>query len=134
MHLCSLPNLRLVDEASRHQRGNQDLFSHKCQILHSKGWRFLTFHTSYNSFNKWTKISSLEITIFDWKMMVKSGLDIFILKFTKPLQRYLLTCQANSAFLGSSLVKFKIIFPIPLFTTTFKQKMSISWIEILVHL
>ena len=31
--------------------------------------------------------------------MVKSGLK-FILKFIKPLQGYLLTCQANSAFLG----------------------------------
>jgi hypothetical protein len=33
-------------------------------------------------------------------MMVKNGLEFFILKFTEPLQRYLLTCQANSAFLG----------------------------------
>ena len=33
-------------------------------------------------------------------MMVKHGLEFFILKFTKPLQRYLLTCQANLAFLG----------------------------------
>ena len=32
-------------------------------------------HTSWNSFYKWTKISSLEITIFYLKMMVKSGLD-----------------------------------------------------------
>ena len=32
-------------------------------------------HTSYNSFYKWTKTSSLEITIFYLKMMVKSGLD-----------------------------------------------------------
>ena len=31
--------------------------------------------------------------------MVKSGLE-FILKFTEPLQRYLLSCQANSAILG----------------------------------
>ena len=46
--------------------------------------------------------SSLEITIFDLKMMVKSGLEFFILKFTEPLQRYLLTCQANSALLGRS--------------------------------
>ena len=57
-------------------------------------------HTSWNSFNKWTEISSLEITIFDLKMMVESDLEFFILKFTEPLQRYLLTCQANSAFLG----------------------------------
>ena len=59
-------------------------------------------HTSQNSFNKWTKISSLEINIFDLKMMVKSGLEFFILKFYQPLQRYLLTCQANSALLGRS--------------------------------
>ena len=32
-------------------------------------------HTSQNSFYKWTKISSLKITIFYLKMMVKSGLD-----------------------------------------------------------
>ena len=31
--------------------------------------------------------------------LVKSGLE-FILKFTEPLQRYLLACQANSALLG----------------------------------
>ena len=43
---------------------------------------------------------SLEITIFDLKMMVKSDLEFFILKFPEPLQRYLLTCQANSASLG----------------------------------
>ena len=34
-----------------------------------------TVHTSYNSFYKWTKISSLKITIFHLKIMVKSGLD-----------------------------------------------------------
>ena len=34
--------------------------------------------------------------------MVKSGLE-FILKFTEPLQGYLLTCQANSASLGRFL-------------------------------
>jgi hypothetical protein len=32
-------------------------------------------------------------------MMVKSGLEFFILKFSQPL-RYMLTCQANSALLG----------------------------------
>ena len=32
-------------------------------------------------------------------MMVKSALDFFILKFYLPLQSYLLTCQADSAFL-----------------------------------
>jgi hypothetical protein len=33
-------------------------------------------------------------------MMVKSGLEKIILKFHGGLQRYLLTYQANSAFLG----------------------------------
>ena len=31
-------------------------------------------------------MSSLEIEIFDLKMMVKSGLEFFILKFTETLQ------------------------------------------------
>ena len=52
-------------------------------------------HTSQNSFNKWTKISSLEITIFDLKMKVKSGLEFFILKFTKPLQSCCCPVQKN---------------------------------------
>ena len=47
-----------------------------------------------------TKILIFETTIFDIKITVKIGLDFFILKFTEPLQKYLLTCQANSAFLG----------------------------------
>ena len=58
-------------------------------------------HTTQNSQNKWTKISDLETTIFESNMMVKSGLVFFILKFYQPLQSYLLTCQANSAFPGS---------------------------------
>ena len=62
----------------------------------------LLIHTTQNGQNKWTKTLTLEITIFGLKMIVKSGLEFFILQFTKPLQRYLLTCQANSAFLGSS--------------------------------
>ena len=41
-----------------------------------------------------------DILLLFLKMMVKCGLEFFILKFTKPLQRYLITCQANSAFLG----------------------------------
>ena len=39
-------------------------------------------HTSYNSFNKWTKISSLEIDIFDIKMMVKNDLEFLSLPST----------------------------------------------------
>ena len=41
----------------------------------------------------------LKLTFLALKMSVKSGLE-FILKFTEPLQRYLLTCQANSALMG----------------------------------
>ena len=40
------------------------------------------------------------LSSFKLKMMVKISLDFFILKFYVPLQRYLLTCQANSAVLG----------------------------------
>ena len=64
-------------------------------------------------------------------MMVKSRLE-FILKLTEPLQRYLLTCQANSALLGRFFctgqqqlwrgsVKSKIN-STPLFTIIFKLK------------
>ena len=66
--------------------------------------------------------------------MVKSGLEKIILKFHGGLQRYLLTCQANSAFLGRFFctgqqqlwrpsLNFKIIFSRPLFTIIFKPKM-----------
>ena len=92
-----------------------------------------------------TKISSLEIDIFGLKMMVKSGLEFFILKFTEPLQRYLLTCQANSAFLGRFFctgqqqlwrgsMNFKIKNSRPLFIIICKPKMSIWRLEILVYL
>ena len=60
----------------------------------------LTTHASQDSFYKWIKISSFEIDIFGLKMMVKSGLESFILKFIEALQSYLLTCLANSAFLN----------------------------------
>ena len=41
----------------------------------------------------------LKLPFLTLKMMGKSGLE-FILKLTEPLQRYLLSCQANSAILG----------------------------------
>ena len=41
----------------------------------------------------------LKLSFLSLKMLVKSGLE-FILKFTEPLERYLLSCQANSAILG----------------------------------
>ena len=65
------------------------LFSYLCIVILTEK-RMLTkqleIHTSYNSFCKWTKISSLEIDIFDLKMMVKRGLEFVILKFSEPLQ------------------------------------------------
>jgi hypothetical protein len=45
--------------------------------------------------NKWTKILTLEITIFGFKMMVKSGLDFLILKLIEPLQSYCCPVQNN---------------------------------------
>ena len=45
------------------------------------------------------KCRVLKLSFLSLKMMVKSGLE-FILKFIEPLQRYLLSCQANSAILG----------------------------------
>ena len=81
----------------------------------------------------------MEIWHHFWlKMMVKSGLEKNILKFNSGLQRYLLTCQANSAFLGRFFCtwqqqlrrpsqgpswKFEIFFSRPLFTIIFKPKM-----------
>ena len=41
----------------------------------------------------------LKLSFFNLKIMMKNGL-YFFLKSTEPLQRYLLTCLANSAFLG----------------------------------
>ena len=58
-------------------------------------------HAAQNSKNKQTKFLTLATIIFGLKMMVKSGLDFFfILKSYVPLQRYLFTCQANSAISG----------------------------------
>ena len=74
--------------------------------MHKRGVESCHFakhvHTTQNSQNKRTKISDLEANIFKLKMMVKIGLEFLILKFYQPLQRYLLTCQANSAVLGRS--------------------------------
>ena len=50
--------------------------------------------------------------------MVKSGLE-FILKLTEPLQRYLLSCQANLAILGRYFCTGQ---QQPLFTIIFKLK------------
>ena len=52
-------------------------------------------HTTQNSHNKWTKILSLEMTIFGLNMMVKSGLEKIILKFHVPLQSCCCPVQKN---------------------------------------
>ena len=80
------------------------LISFFFHLIHFKNGHNSTYkrnlrHTNQNSFYKWTKISSHKTIIFDLKMMVKSGLELFILKFSEPLKRYLLNCQANSVFL-----------------------------------
>ena len=49
---------------------------------------------------KWSSLLCTPARTFDLKMTVNSGLEFFIFKFTEPLQRFLLTCQANSAFQG----------------------------------
>ena len=73
----------------------------------------------------------LKSTFFSWKVIVKSGLE-FIFKLTESLQRYLLTCQANSALMGrffgtgqQQLWRGSVNFKInsrPLFTIIFKLK------------
>ena len=73
----------------------------------------------------------LKLSFLSLQITVKSGLE-FILKLTEPLQRYLLSCQANSAILGRYFctgqqqlwrgsVNFKINIR-PLFTIIFKVK------------
>ena len=79
----------------------------------------------------WLKSRVMKLSFLSLKMMVKSGLE-FILKLTEPLQRYLLSCQANSANLGRYFctgqqqlwrgsVNFKINSS-PLFTIILKLK------------
>ena len=73
----------------------------------------------------------LKLSFLSLKMMVKSGLE-FILKFTEYLQRYLLSCQANSAIQGryfctgqQQLWRGSVNFKMnsrPLFTIIFKLK------------
>ena len=55
----------------------------------------LQIHTTQNGQNNWTKILTLEITIFGLKMMVKSGLEFFILKSYVPLQSCCCPVQKN---------------------------------------
>ena len=54
-------------------------------------------YTSKNSYYKLTKISSLEIDNFGLKMMVKSGLEFFTLKFTERAPSDLLLPRENKS-------------------------------------
>ena len=56
---------------------------------------FHFLHITQNSQNKQTKILTLETTIFGLKMMVKSGLEFFILKSYVPLQSCYCPVQKN---------------------------------------
>ena len=78
-------------------------------------------------------------------MMVKSGLELFILKFNEPLQRYLLTCPVQFSLTGQIFLHLAAAtlkrvgeFQKKKFKTTFHHhfmpKMSISRLKILVHL
>ena len=81
------------------------IFLFRYQIFKSDFFLSLTFSISISDFNteltparthyiSGLKSRVLKLTFSSLKMMVKSGLE-FILKLTEPLQRYLLTCQAN---------------------------------------
>ena len=54
--------------------------------IKKKPANFIAFFIRYVYTPARTHSISLEIDIFDLKMMVKIGLDFFILKFTEPLQ------------------------------------------------
>ena len=122
------------------------LFSKKWWLLHWK-WPIIiggSFHTPARTLSiSGLKSRVLKLSFLSLQMMVKSGLE-FILKLTKPLQRYLLTCQANSALLGrffctgqQQLWRGSVNFKInsrPLFTIIFKLESVISRLEILVYL
>ena len=102
---------------------------------------YTTIVDSQNSQNKWTKISGIETNISELKMMVKNGVEFFILKLYQPRQSYLLTCQVNSAFLGrfflhwvAATLNSNMKNSTPLFTIICNSKMLVSRPEVLVHL
>ena len=102
-------------------------------------YNLVSIHTTQNSQNKWSKISDLETNIFGLKMMMKSGLEFFILKFYQPLQSCCCPVQkslprkAELAWQVSRYL-FKIKNSRPLFIIIFKPKMLVSRSEILLLL
>ena len=87
-------------------------------------------HTSQDSFYKWTKISSLEINIFDLKMMVKSGLEFLFLNSLSPFRVAADQCKKicperlnwPGRYLRRGSVNFKIKNSRPLFTIILSKK------------
>ena len=80
------------------------------------GWQFRMI---WANTSLWTKILCLEIATFELKMMVKIGLEFFILKFSEPLQSCYCPVQKNlprkaelarqvSRYLWRGSVNFKI--------------------------
>ena len=68
----------------------------KPTFSHPKQTNFpLSTHTNYNSFYKWTKLLTIEITIFGLKIMVKNGLEKVILTFHITLQSCCCPVQQN---------------------------------------
>ena len=108
-------------------------------------FRAIRGHTIQNSQNKQIKISDLETNIFELKMMMKSGLEFFILKSYQPLQSCCCPVQKNlprkaelawqvSRYLRRGQQNLKIKNSRPLFTIIFSSKMLVSRPEILVYL
>ena len=115
----------------RSLRKNHGMLHFKCadsESCSSRKWTKVSLQNGAAEENVHTPARTLSISGLNYwvfklsfsslKRMVKSGLE-FILKFTEPLQRYLLSCQANFANLGryfctgqkqlwSDLVNFKI--------------------------
>ena len=70
-----------------------------CLFFHSNPFICLYVTPARTLFISGLKSRVMKLPFLSLKMMVKSGLE-FILKLTEPLQRYLLSCQANLANLG----------------------------------
>ena len=115
------------------------------KFRHRSVHTYTAYHTAQNFQNKWTKISGLETNIFELKMMVKSGLEFFVLKFYQPLQSCCYPVQKKlprkaelawqvSRYLRRGQQNFKIKNSRPFFTIIFSSKMLVSRSEILVHL
>ena len=136
----------------KHYHESHTPTSHRAILLHSYYMSTERFpplvnipHTTQNSQNKQIKISDLETNIFELKMMMKSGLEFFILKSYQPLQSCCCPVQKNlprkaelawqvSRYLRRGQQNFKIKNSRPLFTIIFSSKMLVSRSEILVHL